>query len=156
MKFVFLHVTSSKEKWCEDATQIYLQKLKHFVSIEIVALSSKKLSRAEASTKLTLETEELLQFLQPDDFVVLFDEKGKSLDSLEFSELVQKALMSGKKRCVWIIGGAFGVGEELKKRALVKLSLAPFVMNHQVAQIVALEQIYRSFTILKNLPYHNK
>lgn len=155
MKFVFLHVSSSKEKWCEEASAVYLQKLKHFTAFELLALSSKKLARAESSAKLVLESQEILEFLQPDDFVILFDEKGKSLDSPAFADVVQKTLMSGKKRCVWIIGGAFGVSEDLKKRAQVKLSLAPFVLNHQVAQVVALEQIYRAFTILKGLPYHN-
>ncbi len=155
MKFIFLHVSSSKEKWCEEATTLYSQKIKHFTPFEMTTISSKKLARAEASAKLQLESEEILNFLEPDDFVILFDEKGKAASSEQFAEVVQKILMSGKKRCVWIIGGAFGVSEELKKRAQVKLSLAPFVLNHQVAQVVALEQIYRAFTLLKGLPYHN-
>ena len=155
MKFVFLHVSSSKEKWCEEASELYTQKLKHFTLFEVVTLSSKKLARAASSAKFQLESEEILNFLEPDDQVILFDERGKNLNSEQFSDLVQKTLMSGKRRCVWIIGGAFGVSEELKARAQAKLSLAPFVLNHQVAQIVALEQIYRAFTILKNLPYHN-
>jgi len=155
MKFVFLHVSSSKESWCEEATKLYQEKIKHFTPLEVSSLSSKKLARAEASAKVHLESEEILKQISGDDLVILFDEKGKELNSLEFSQLTQKILMSGKKRCLWIIGGAFGVSEDLKKRANHRLVLAPFVLNHQVAQVVALEQIYRSFTILKGLPYHN-
>lgn len=155
MKFVFLKIESSKEKWSEEATSLYLEKLKHYVKFEIQTLSSKKISRAAASQKVELESEEILDFLEKDDFVVLFDEKGKALDSVAISKQVSRIMDSGKKRCVWIIGGAFGVSEAVKARADLKLSLAPFVMNHLVAQTVALEQIYRSFTIIKNLPYHN-
>jgi 23S rRNA (pseudouridine1915-N3)-methyltransferase len=155
MKFVLLHVQSSKEKWCEEAVLTYTEKIKHFVSFEVQTLTSKKLARAAAAAKLELESEEILQFLTPDDFVVLFDENGKNLTSELFAASVGNILMSGKKRCVWIIGGAFGVSQTLKSRVQQKVSLAPFVLNHQVAQVVAMEQLYRAFCILKNLPYHN-
>jgi 23S rRNA (pseudouridine1915-N3)-methyltransferase len=155
MKFIFLKIETSKEKWSEEATNLYIEKLKHFVHFEVVALNSKKISRAGSSQKLELESQEILEFLKSDDFVVLFDERGKSLDSPGFSKQVSRIMDSGKKRCVWIIGGAFGVADGVQKRADLKISLAPFVMNHLVAQTVALEQIYRAFTIIKNLPYHN-
>jgi 23S rRNA (pseudouridine1915-N3)-methyltransferase len=155
MKFIFLKVESSKEKWCEEVTSLYFEKLNHFLKFEINTLSSKKIARAASVQKKQLESEEILSFLQKDDFVVLFDEKGKTFDSIAFSNQVSRIMDSGKKRCVWIIGGAFGVSDELKERANLKISLAPFVMNHLVAQTVALEQIYRSFTIIKGLPYHN-
>ena len=155
MKFVLLQVTSSKEKWCDEACDLYAQKIKHFTPFEIAIIGSKKLNRAEAAAKVTLESKEILSYLQPDDYVVLFDENGKNLKSQHFSQNIEKILMSGKKRSVWIIGGAFGVSEELKNRAQLKICLAPFVLNHQVAQVVALEQIYRGFSILKGLPYHN-
>ena len=155
MKFVFLHIQSSKEKWYEEASQAYVHKIKHFQSFEIVSLASKKLDRTDAAVKLRLESEMILDFLEPDDTLILFDEGGRNLKSEMFADLVQKQLNSGKKRCVWLIGGAFGVTEEVKARAQFKITLAPFVLNHQVAQIVALEQIYRAFTILRGMPYHN-
>ena len=155
MKFVFRHVSSSKEKWCEEASALYVEKIKHFVGFELQTLASKKLARAAANAKLALESEEIISTLVADDFVVLFDERGKTQSSEDFSSSLQRILMSGKKRCVWIVGGAFGVSDELKSRANLKLQLAPFVLNHQVAQVVALEQIYRGFTIIKGLPYHN-
>ena len=155
MKFVFLKVESSKEKWSEEVSSLYLEKLKYFIKFEIHTLNSKKIARAGASQKKELESQEILDFLEKDDFVILFDESGRALDSLAFSNQVSRVLDTGKKRCVWIIGGAFGVSENVKKRADLRLSLAQFVMNHLVAQTVALEQIYRAFTIIKNLPYHN-
>jgi 23S rRNA (pseudouridine1915-N3)-methyltransferase len=155
MKFIFLHVQSSKEKWCEEASSLYIEKLKHFVSFEVASLNSKKLARGAATAKVEMESEMILEQITSDDYVVLFDEGGKNLKSEQFASSVETILMSGKKRCVWIIGGAFGVSTELKARAQQKVVLAPFVLNHQVAQVVALEQLYRAFCIIKKLPYHN-
>jgi 23S rRNA (pseudouridine1915-N3)-methyltransferase len=155
MKFIFLHVQSSKEKWCEEASNLYTEKLKHFISFEVSSLNSKKLARAAAAAKVGMESAMILEQITSDDYVVLFDEGGKNLKSEQFASSVETVLMSGKKRCVWIIGGAFGVSADLKARAQQKVALAPFVLNHQVAQVVALEQLYRSFCIIKKLPYHN-
>jgi 23S rRNA (pseudouridine1915-N3)-methyltransferase len=155
MKFVLLHVSSSKDNWLESVGEVYVEKIRHFVPFEWTAINSKKLGRLASAAKLKLESEEVLNFLTPQDYVVLFDENGKNMKSEVFSQMLDKILLSGKKRCVWIIGGAFGVSDEVRARAQQKVSLAPFVMNHQVAQVVAMEQIYRGFTILKGLPYHN-
>ena len=76
-------------------------------------------------------------------------------DSYKNSEQLEKATTSGKKRIVFIIGGAFGVSDEIKKQAHLKVGLSAMVMNHLVAETVALEQIYRSLTILNRIPYHN-
>jgi 23S rRNA (pseudouridine1915-N3)-methyltransferase len=97
----------------------------------------------------------LLSVLAKDDFIVLFDERGKTFNSIEFSKKVENILSSSKRRGVFIIGGAYGVSDEVRARAQLVVTLSPMVMNHLLAQTVALEQIYRAFTILKNTPYHN-
>lgn len=155
MKFVFLHLSTAHEEWCDKAVAHYTKKLSHFVDFEIVLLKPKKAARSESAAKVQDEADAILQYLKPEDELVLFDERGKSLSSEKFAEEIRRLHDSGKKRVVFLIGGAFGVGPEVKKRARVQLGLAPFVMNHLVAQVVALEQVYRSFTIIKNLPYHN-
>lgn len=155
MKFVFLNLATAKESWSEQATKVYVEKLSHFVPFEILHLSPKKMSRDDQTRKLAEESKMILEFVQGTDFVVLFDERGKAFSSRDFSKQIERIQMSGKKRCVWIIGGAFGVSDEVRSRADLKVSLSTLVMNHLVAQTVALEQIYRGFAILKNLPYHN-
>lgn len=155
MKFVFLHLSSAREDWCDEAVDLYVKKISHFVDFEIVALKPKKASRSDWAAKVQDETEAILQYLKPADELVLFDERGKALTSEKFAGEIRRLHDSGKKRIVFLIGGAFGVGDDVKKRARVQFALAPFVMNHLVAQVVALEQIYRSFTIIRNLPYHN-
>ncbi len=159
MKFIFLHLTSSKKNlskgWFEEASRLYANKISKFISFELKPVSSRKIPREDQSLKKKAESEEILALLKEDDLVVLFEEKGRHYTSPEFARVLQQILSSGKKRCVWIIGGAFGVSEEIQKQAHYQVCLAPFVLNHQVAQIVAMEQLYRAFTLMKGLPYHN-
>jgi 23S rRNA (pseudouridine1915-N3)-methyltransferase len=155
MKFVILTVASAKENWSDEAAALYFKKLKHFVAVEKLNLKTKKISRDSAEEKIKAEGQAILSALQNDDLLVVFDEKGKSFTSIDFSKQIERILLSGKKRCVFLIGGAYGIDTEVKKRAQLQVSLAPFVMNHLIAEVVALEQIYRAFTIIKNIPYHN-
>lgn len=155
MKLGLLVIAGSRPKWLDLAVQEFSEKINHHVSFEILEIKAVAQSRDERESKIKKESEAILGNIKPDDYIVLLDERGSNLDSLQFSERLNRILMSGKKRALFIIGGAFGVSEDLKKRADLKVSLAPFVLNHHVAQVVISEQIYRGFSILKNLPYHN-
>lgn len=155
MKFVLLNLNTAKEKWSDQAQELYLEKINHFIKFEVVGLKTDNLSRSQKEVRLQKEAESIFKFLKDDDFLVLFDERGKSFNSIEFSKQINNIMNSGKKRVVFLIGGAFGVSENVRSRAQLKVSFSPMVFNHLVAELVALEQIYRSFTIIKNLPYHN-
>jgi 23S rRNA (pseudouridine1915-N3)-methyltransferase len=156
MKFIFLTCASAQEDWAEQAISNYTQKIKPFVPFEVKNLKLKKSGREEAEVKKKNDSDQILKEIDESDFIVLFDEKGETLDSKAFSQKLNQVLLSGKKRIVWIIGGAYGVDDRVKARANLKISFSKMVMNHLVAQTVALEQIYRGFAILKNLPYHNE
>lgn len=155
MKFILLHASTAKEEWSQSATDLYSRKLQHFVQFEIQSIKPKKLSRDDKDSKRQGESEALLQFLNSDDFIILFDEKGTQFNSIDFSKKINHILNSGKKRAVFIIGGAFGVSEEIKAKAHLKISFSQLTFNHLLAITIALEQIYRGFTIIKNIPYHN-
>lgn len=155
MKFILYNFATAKEAWAEGAAILYTQKISYFNAFEIQTLKSKKSSREDAAQKKKEESELILSSLSKDDFVILFDERGKSFNSLEFSKKIESIYSSSKKRGVFIIGGAYGVNDEVRARAQLVVMLSPMVMNHLLAQTVALEQIYRAFTIIKNLPYHN-
>ncbi len=155
MKLVFITVASAHEKWADLAKDLYVEKISHFFSLEHLEIKPSKNSRAQGLVKLEEESQKILATLKNDDYVFVFDERGLQLNSPQFSKKIETALSAGKKRCVFIIGGAFGVSEEVRARAQVVVSFSPMVFNHLVAQTVALEQIYRAFTIQRNLPYHN-
>lgn len=155
MKFVLLTCASASETWSDEAQALYTKKISPFVSFEIKELKIKKISRDDKELRVKSDSDQILQEVKPDDYVVLFDERGESFDSRKFSQKLEKILLSGKKRAIFIIGGAYGVDDRVRERAQLKVSFSKMVMNHLVARTVALEQIYRSFAILKNLPYHN-
>lgn len=156
MKFILLTCASAQEDWAEEAISSYTAKIKPFVPFEVKNLRLKKTGREDAAVKKRNDSDQILKELEDSDLVILFDEKGESLDSKIFSQKLNQILQSGKKRVIWIIGGAYGVDERIVARANYKFSFSKMVMNHLVAQTVALEQIYRGFAILKNLPYHNE
>ena len=155
MKVVLYNLATAKEDWAVEATEMYKKKISFFMPLEIQTLKAKKSAREDSEFKKNEESELILKNLSADDYVVLFDERGSVLYSIAFSKKIENILLTSKKRCVFIIGGAFGVNEDVRKRADFKVSLSPMVMNHLLAQIVSLEQIYRAFTIIKKIPYHN-
>lgn len=155
MKLILLICASAKEEWSEASKALYQKKISLFMSFEIKELKLKKSAREDKEWKKNSDSEAILAELRADDFVILFDERGQSFSSREFSNQIQKILNSGKKRLIFVIGGAYGVNEAVQSRAHLKVSLSKMVFNHLVAQTVVLEQIYRTFSILKNLPYHN-
>lgn len=155
MKIEFLIVSSGKESWLEEAKKIYSKKINGFASFKVVEIKSKNFPRNEKIKKIEFEAEKILGKVSSRDLVCLLDETGKQLDSIEFSNQLEKYLESGKRKIIFIIGGAFGVNDAVKNRADFKWSLSKLVLSHHSAQVTALEQIYRGFTIIKGIPYHN-
>lgn len=156
MKLAFVFVGGHKEAWATELADTYTKKLKPFVSTEVIRLKPAKQERASQDQKLKEESDAILKTLQPNDLVVLCDERGDLLTSKKLSEKLVKLFERGKSRVVVVIGGAFGASEELKKRADWTWSLSPLTFNHHFAQGIAMEQVYRAFTIWKGLPYHNE
>ena len=107
------------------------------------------------SKKKSFESQALNQNLLPDDFVIVCDEKGKALSTVNFAGQLEKVLDSGKKRVVFVIGGAYGLESNVLERANLKLSLSPFTVTHHLALAICFEQTYRAMTILRGVPYHN-
>ena len=90
------------------------------------------------------------------DYLMLLDEHGAELRSIEFAELLQRRMSSGVKRLVFVIGGPYGFSDAVYGRANSKLSLSKMTFSHQIVRAIFTEQLYRAFTILKNEPYHHE
>ena len=93
--------------------------------------------------------------LQPTDYVVLLDEGGKILGSVEFAQYLEKKKNSIAKRIVFIVGGPYGFSEIVKARANERISLSKMTFTHQMVRLIFVEQLYRAMTILNNEPYHH-
>lgn len=155
MKMVLLVAHASNPSWCDEALAEYSKKITHFATFEIKKIKTKKIERASADLKRAADTKSLLDSIESTDFVILLDEKGKTTDSISFSQKLQQIIDQSHRRVVFIIGGPYGVDETLKKRAQLTLVMSNWTMNHWAAQLVLMEQIYRAFTIINGLPYHN-
>lgn len=156
MKIVFIYVHTQRQPWFEEALKVFFAKIDKFFSFEIKAVISNSSAREDRPRKMKMEGNKILSQLKNSDLVLAFDEKGRCFkNSRDFSSYLVRKVELGKSRMVIVIGGAFGLGEEVKNRADDILSLGPLTMNHQLAAIVCLEQIYRGLTIWKGMPYHN-
>lgn len=109
-----------------------------------------------AKQQKTAEGVSILRNVAEGDYVILLDERGEELRSMQFADLMRKRMNSGVKRLVFIIGGPYGFSDEVYARADHKLSLSRMTFSHQFVRAIFAEQLYRAFTILNNEPYHHE
>ncbi|MCF1713239.1 23S rRNA (pseudouridine(1915)-N(3))-methyltransferase RlmH [Flavihumibacter sp. RY-1] len=101
------------------------------------------------------EAQIILQQLQPDDYLVLLDERGKNISSPELAELIQGRANESRRQLIFLIGGAYGVDSSVQQRANFTWSLSKLVFPHQLVRLLLAEQVYRACTILRNEKYHH-
>ena len=157
MKIKLLAIGKTDDKNLSALIQTYQNRLKHYIKFEFEIIPDlknvKNLSEVQQKEK---EGELLMKKLQPTDFVLLLDDKGKHYSSMDFSKFLQKKMNSGIKTLVFIIGGPYGFSEEIYQKAQGKVSFSKMTFSHQMIRVFVVEQIYRAFTILKNEPYHHE
>ena len=144
-------------KEVEALVTMYTKRLNHYVRFAITTIAdvrnTKKLSEAEQKR---LEGEAILKLINESDHLMLLDEHGAELRSIEFADMLQRRMLSGTKRLVFVIGGPYGFSDAIYQRANSKLSLSKMTFSHQIVRAIFTEQLYRAFTILKNEPYHHE
>ena len=134
----------------------YKQRLSHYLPFEFVVLPDLKNAKSLTIDQIkTLEGEAILRFLTPAMDVLLLDEHGREYRSVEFADFLQKKMSSGKDLTL-IIGGPYGFSQAVYARANGKISLSQMTFSHQMIRLMAIEQIYRAMTILRNEPYHHE
>ncbi len=156
MKIVLLSIGKTSEQYLNDGINKYQDRLKHYNHFEFIEIPNKNtrsLSRFELIKK---EGDLLLKHLLTSDYVILLDDKGKEFNSKSFSNKIQGWMLSGKKRLVFVIGGAYGFSKDIYNRGNEKISLSRMTFSHQMARLFFVEQLYRGYTILNNEPYHHE
>jgi 23S rRNA (pseudouridine1915-N3)-methyltransferase len=154
MKLLVLELTKGRTPWADRAAEDYLARIGRFASIEERKLKPAARGLDPERARLQ-EGERLLAAVQPGDHLVVLDERGESLDTLAFRDLLAQGERQGYRRMVFALGGPFGHHADTRARAQRVLTLSPMVLNHQVARVLLLEQIYRGFTLLRGIPYHH-
>lgn len=157
MTITLLLIGKTKEPAIQKLTDKYTQRLKHYGKFTIENIPELK-KRKNLSIKEQKNKEAALIFkkLQPADQIILLDEKGESFTSLKFSKWLQKQMISGKKRLVFVVGGPYGFSKELYQKADQKIALSSMTFSHEMIRPFFTEQLYRAFTILRNEAYHHE
>ena len=147
-----------KEKYLRAASAEYEKRLSRYCRVQIRELKEARLaenaSPAEEEAVKTEEGKSILKALSSSSFVIVLDIGGKELSSDQLAEKIGSLATTGESTVDFIIGGSLGLSEEVKKRADFRLSFSPMTFPHQLMRVILLEQIYRSFKILRKEPYH--
>lgn len=153
MKITIIWIGKTVVDEIETLTSDYIKRIKR-CSITVKTIPNTKKKYPVDIQKIE-ECKEILKHIRSDDYVILLDEKGKSFTSLEFSAWIDKHQMN-IKNMVFVIGGAYGFSAEMYDRANQKLSLSKMTFSHQIIRVIFVEQLYRAFSIIDNLPYHHE
>ena len=155
IKLITIGKTDNKE--LQSLTNDYKKRLGFYIKFSMDSIpdlkNTKNLSESQQKNK---EGELILGKLNTTDVLILLDENGKQTDSVGFSSYLQKHMNSGIKQLVFVIGGPYGFSEEVYKKANGEIALSKMTFSHQMIRLFFIEQLYRSFTILKNEPYHHR
>ncbi len=156
MKICLLVIGKTDAAYIREGIEEYEKRMGKYVNYEMKVLSDVKNSKhMSEEVQKEKEGELLLEQLQTGDFVVLLDEKGKQLNSVEFSTYVAQKMQLGIKRMVFIIGGPYGFVGKVYERGNDKISLSKMTFSHQMVRMIFIEQLYRAMTIWKGEPYHH-
>jgi len=135
-----------------DGVDYYLKKVNYFLKTEIIVPKS-KINYSSSKEKIKKEAMLIEDCIKDDDYVILCDVNGNGFDSTELAKKFENVMNAGKD-ISFVIGGDEGVDERLKKRADILFSFSKQTFNHELAVLILMESIYRSFTIIKKYPYH--
>jgi 23S rRNA (pseudouridine1915-N3)-methyltransferase len=139
-------VGKTKEPFIHEGLQKYLKLLQPYADVAITEIREEKVK--DISRMLGKESERIQALRAP---YLLLDEKGETLDSVEFARFIEKQGSSA----TFLLGGAYGVSEDVKAKAKKKIRLSSMTFTHEMSRLIFLEQLYRAFTILQKRGYHH-
>lgn len=144
-------VGSIKEKYLKDAIAEYMKRLKKYTSIELIEVKDEGL--VEEQKAILLEAEKIKKHLNDRDYLITLEIEGKEFTSVEFSNKIDSILIENSN-ITFVIGGSYGLSQEIKDKAKLHLSFSKMTFPHQLFRIMLLEQIYRAYKIINNEKYH--
>ncbi len=157
MKITLLVIGKTDSKYFSEAIAEYQKRLQHYIPFEMEVIpdlrNTKNLSEEQQKEK---EGELILKLIQPGDYLVLLDDKGKEYSSVQFASYLEKKMHIINKRLIFVVGGPYGFSQKVYDAAKEKLSLSKMTFSHQMIRLIFTEQVYRAMTILNNEPYHHE
>ena len=141
-----------KEKYIKEGIEDYLKRLSKYTKIELIELEDEAFDKAKTLKK---EAEKIMKKINPKSYIVTLEIDGKEISSPELSELIEKTTIT-HSNITFIIGGSYGLDDEIKRLSNYKLSFSKMTFPHQLFRLLFLEQLYRSYKIMNNEEYHKK
>ncbi|MEK5330600.1 MULTISPECIES: 23S rRNA (pseudouridine(1915)-N(3))-methyltransferase RlmH [unclassified Lysinibacillus] len=158
MNITIVSVGKLKEKYLKMGIDEYVKRLGGYAKMDVIEVPDEKapeqLSDAEMEIVKKKEGERILSKLSPDTYVIALAINGKMKSSEEMAADIESLMTYGKSKIAFVIGGSLGLHEDVLKRADEKQSFGKMTLPHQLMKLVLIEQIYRSFRIMKGEPYH--
>lgn len=156
MKIVLAVIGKTDIGFVKEGVQYYAARIGNYIKFEILELPNiKNAGKMPPAVLAQKEGEMLEQYIAKYDKVVLLDEKGSSLASRKFAAQIERDMVGSVDSLCFVIGGAFGFSDDIRKKVRNTLSVSEMTFSHQLIRIIFLEQLYRAFTIIRNEPYHN-
>lgn len=152
MKHQLIFLGKEKDGFLSEGIANYLRRLQHYAPIEIVTIKEKGATKGKSGK--SRQSELLLQAVDDRDFVVVLDEKGKMVSSMELAELISGFELRGIKQITYLIGGPEGHSSAVRERGDLLLSFSKMTFTHDMIRLFLLEQLYRAYTIKAGEKYH--
>jgi 23S rRNA (pseudouridine1915-N3)-methyltransferase len=154
VKLQLIRVGKGKEPWADEAVGHYVRRLPPHLRFEEHRLKPARFTGDVEAVRQN-EAQRILACLRDRDRLVALDERGAGLDTEGFAKLVDSAAKQGTPRLVFAIGGPYGHGPAVRERAWKTIRLSELVLNHAIARVVLVEQLYRASTLLWGGSYHH-
>ena len=156
MKLQLFTIGKAHEPYVKEGVELFTKRIANYYPVEwnIIAMPKNAAALSENDLKKK-EGEIVLHVLQKDDYLVLLDERGKQFNSEGLAGFIQSRANESVKNIIFLIGGAYGVSDEVMKRANFKWSLSQLVFPHQLVRLILAEQLYRACSINRNEKYHH-
>lgn len=157
MKTLLLLVGRTTEHAFAQAIGEYVQRTRRYLTFDLEVIPELKNTRSlSAAEQKEREADLILRALQPGDHVVLLDEGGREMRSVEFAEWMRRKMNTLPRRLVFVVGGPYGFSPRVYQAAQEKLSLSRMTFSHQMVRLIFVEQLYRAMSILNGSPYHHE
>lgn len=144
-------VGNLKENYLKEAAKEYLKRLEKFTKLEIIETKEEK---KDDSSSLQKEKTRIEEKIKGNEYLIILDINGEELSSKELSKRIESTLTTQNKDIIFIIGSSHGIHKDIKQKASLELSFSKLTFPHQLFRVMFLEQLYRSFKIINNEPYH--
>jgi 23S rRNA (pseudouridine1915-N3)-methyltransferase len=153
MKLRFLWIGKTRRAPIRELLGEYLERVKRFAPVEVVELRDRDDVGGDGRRIIEKEGEDILTRTAQDPFVIALDERGRQMDSVQLAELIEQHRVRGTKQMTFVIGSHSGLAESVRQRAHCLLALSRMTLTHEMARAMLMEQVYRAFTIIHDLPY---